>query len=53
MLIHMIETAIGELEWLFGLVMQGKVFTAIGYVLLSLLVVLVLVNIQRARMQDP
>lgn len=53
MLIHIIENLIDEVQWLFGLVMAGKFFTALGYVALSVLVILVLVNIQRSRMQDP
>lgn len=53
MLIHMIETAIDDVQWLYGLVMGGSVLKAIGYVVLSVVVVLVLVNIQRSRMQDP
>lgn len=42
-----------DVEWLYGLVREGRILTAIGYVVLSVLVVLVLVNIQRSRMRDP
>ena len=42
-----------EAEWLYGLVREGRILTAIGYVVLSAVVVLVLVNVQRSRMRDP